>query len=130
VTLAANGTSDVVIEPPDANEEWELLFITMVDGNSIDTAGDLGNFYYEENVLAVGIPLNNQTAPGLVNGIGSCISWPTNITETNRTYQLGLRVFRGANGESRNRVKTRWRASGTVGNRGLTRRGLYLRRNI
>jgi hypothetical protein len=129
VALAANGTSDVVIEPPDANEEWELLLVVVVDGNSIDAA-DLVNFYYEDAVLNVGIPLNTQTAPALVNGIGLAAAFPSNTAEVNRGYDLRPRVFRAANGESRNRVKTRWRASGTVGSRGLTRRGLYLRRNI
>jgi hypothetical protein len=132
VTLAANGTSDVIIEPPDGNEEWEILFVMMVDGNSIDNTGDLGNFYLEDAVLNVGIPLNTQTAPGLVNGIGSVVSWPSNTTEVNRWVPgpVNIRIFKNPNGESRFRIKTRWRASATAGNRGLTRRGFYLRRNI
>lgn len=120
-----------MIEPPDGNEEWEILLIAVVDSNSIDIA-DLVNFYYEEALLNIGIPLNSQTAPALVNGIGNAAIYNSNTADVNR-HQEGpqrLRVFRAANNESRNRIKTRWRASATVGTRALTRRGIYLRRNI
>jgi hypothetical protein len=130
VVAAPSTTTDILLEPPPGSQdEFEYIYIVMVDSNAVDVAGDLINFYVEDAISNYGVPLNVQTQPGNVNGIGAAVSFPSTQGEAVGKHPLYLRTKRNPANESWKRVKCRWRASGTVGNRNITVRGILLRRN-
>ncbi len=123
-TITAGQTQEEIIQPLDPVTEWVVIYATVVDGNIVDV-NDTSTWYLENAILGVGIPLTDTSSLSNVSGIGAAQAYP-NYRATQLTHHWhGLILKRTPANESWIRLKSRYVASATVGNRGVTRRFVY-----
>jgi hypothetical protein len=133
VTITAGNSADLIIEPPDATEEWEIFAIQINDNASID-ATDNVEVLWGDNVSGIFMPLQDSQLQADTAGLGNQMIWPSRDTTKAKLNIVdlvrGLIVRRKDSKTPWLRVDIRYKATATVGSRTVNTAFMFARRRL
>jgi len=133
--IGASGTVVLLIEPPNADEEWEILAIAIKDANHIDIA-DQVEFSLVDEVTSTFFDLQQSTLSAHLRDAGFIVTFPNRDTTANQArfdvaaLYNGLVLRKKDSTTSWIRIRALYAATATVGTRSIVTSFIYKRRPV
>jgi hypothetical protein len=135
VSVSASSEQIFTIQPPDNSEEWEIMYVWVVDSNSIDAA-DVVNFRHNDKVAVTYLTLQSCQLSGVSGDSNQAVfpnRWVTTVTNASIVTSVGEQGFICKRRDDKSpflQFEIRYRTSGTVGTRNVVVNFLYKQRRL
>jgi hypothetical protein len=125
----------ITIAPPNADEEWEVLYVFLGDTAAID-GSDTFSIGYQDSIVSVNIPMQEGLGGTSFTVVGNFVAFPNRDTQAN-TIRVSIASLPFGLVTRRRDVSTVWqfvncgiKTTATVGLRTVEARVIYRRRPL